>query len=73
MAASITNCLLELGLDNEFTITVYNSSFNNVTVKGISKQLTNWGTNIMEGKHLHDRCMTHTLNIIVQGGFTEVN
>ncbi|KAH0730723.1 hypothetical protein KY289_001911 [Solanum tuberosum] len=34
---------------------VDNASSNSVTVKEISKQLTNWGTNIMEGQHLHVR------------------
>ncbi|XP_049378281.1 zinc finger BED domain-containing protein RICESLEEPER 2-like [Solanum stenotomum] len=72
MAASITNCLLDWGLDNVFTITVDNASSNSVTVKEISKQLTNWGTNIMEGQHLHVRCMAHILNLIVQDGLKEV-
>ncbi|XP_049360749.1 zinc finger BED domain-containing protein RICESLEEPER 2-like [Solanum verrucosum] len=72
MAASITNCLLDWGLDNVFTITVDNASSNSVTVKEISKQLTNWGTNIMEGQHLHVRCMAHILNLIVQDRLKEV-
>uniref|UniRef100_A0A3Q7J6V9 HAT C-terminal dimerisation domain-containing protein n=1 Tax=Solanum lycopersicum TaxID=4081 RepID=A0A3Q7J6V9_SOLLC len=37
------------GLHDVFTITVDNASFNSVTINGISKQLTNSGTNIMEG------------------------
>ncbi|KAG5577586.1 hypothetical protein H5410_057720 [Solanum commersonii] len=37
MATCITNCLLEWGLDNVFTITVDNASFNDVTVKEMSK------------------------------------
>ena len=65
MAACITNCLLEWGLDNVFTITVDNASSNDVTVKEISKKLSNWGTNIMDGDHLHVRCMAHILNLIV--------
>ncbi|KAH0639800.1 hypothetical protein KY285_036386 [Solanum tuberosum] len=72
MAASITNCLLDWGLDNVFTITVDNASSNSVTVKEISKQLTNWGTNIMEGQHLHVRCMAHILNLIVQDRLKKV-
>ena len=57
MTASITNCFLDQGLHDVFTITVDNASFNSVTINGISKQLTNSGTNIMEGQHLHMRCM----------------
>ena len=41
MAACITNCLLEWGLDNVFTITVDNASSNDVTVKEMSKKLSN--------------------------------
>ncbi|XP_015162978.1 zinc finger BED domain-containing protein RICESLEEPER 4-like [Solanum tuberosum] len=72
MAACITNCLLEWGLDNVFTITVDNASSNDVTVKEMSKQLSNWGTNIMDGDHLHVRCMAHILNLIVQDGLKEI-
>ncbi|KAH0722837.1 hypothetical protein KY290_005492 [Solanum tuberosum] len=53
-------------------IKVDNASSNSVTVKEISKQLTNWGTNIMEDQHLHVRCMAHILNFIVQDGLKEV-
>ncbi|KAH0658265.1 hypothetical protein KY289_027013 [Solanum tuberosum] len=72
MTACITNCLLEWGLDNVFTITVDNASSNDVTVKEVSKQLSNWGTNIMDGDHLHVRCMEHILNLIMQDGLKEI-
>ena len=72
MAACITNCLLEWGLDNVFTITVDNASSNDVTVKEMSKKLINWGTNIMDGDHFHVRCMAHILNLIVQDGLKEI-
>ncbi|KAH0724931.1 hypothetical protein KY284_000796 [Solanum tuberosum] len=72
MEACISNCLLEWALDNVFTITIDNASSNDVTVKEMSKQLSNWGTNIMDGDHLHVRCMTHILNLIVQDGLKEI-
>ncbi|KAM3250645.1 hypothetical protein P3L10_004715 [Capsicum annuum] len=53
MAAFITNYLLEWGLDTIYSITVDNASSNDVTMIEMSKQLNNWGTNIMEGQHLY--------------------
>ncbi|KAH0661892.1 hypothetical protein KY284_026823 [Solanum tuberosum] len=52
---------------------VDNASSNDVTVKEVSKQLSNWGTNIMDGDHLHVRCMEHILNLIVQDGLKEID
>lgn len=73
MATSITNCLLEWGLDTVFSITVDNANSNNVIVIKISKQLSNWGNNIMEGLYLHVRCMTHIFNLIVQDGLKKID
>uniref|UniRef100_A0A3Q7I617 HAT C-terminal dimerisation domain-containing protein n=1 Tax=Solanum lycopersicum TaxID=4081 RepID=A0A3Q7I617_SOLLC len=73
MAACITNCLLEWGLDNVFTIIVDNDSSNDVTVKEMSKKLSNWRINIMDGDNLHVRCTEHILNLIVQDGLKEID
>ena len=58
--------MLEWGLDNVFTIKVDNASSNDVIVKQMSKKLSSWGTNIMDGDHLHVKCTAHILNLIVQ-------
>ena len=63
--------LLDWKLDNVFTVTVDNAFSNDVTVLELSKKLDMWGTNMMEGKHLHVRCMTHILNLIVQDDLKE--
>ena len=68
LAESISNCLLDWKLDNVFTVTVDNASSNDVAVLELSKKLDMWGANLMEGKHLHVRCMAHILNLIVQDG-----
>uniref|UniRef100_A0A3Q7GGM0 hAT-like transposase RNase-H fold domain-containing protein n=1 Tax=Solanum lycopersicum TaxID=4081 RepID=A0A3Q7GGM0_SOLLC len=72
MAACITNYLLEWGLDNVFTITVDNVSSNDVIVKEMSKNLSNWGTITMDGDHRHVRCMAHIHNLIVKDGLKEI-
>lgn len=51
MAIDISKCLLYWGLDKVFTITVDNVSSIDITVKELSKQLSNWGTNMMDGNH----------------------
>lgn len=72
MAIFIIKYLLEWGLDNVFTIIVDHASSNDVPMKEMSKQLSNWETNIMGGEHLHVRCMTHILNLVVQDGLKEI-
>ncbi|XP_019238739.1 PREDICTED: zinc finger BED domain-containing protein RICESLEEPER 2-like [Nicotiana attenuata] len=71
MANSIGRCLRERGLNKIFTVTVDNASSNDVTTKELSKQLTKMRTNLMNGTHLHVRCMAHIMNLVVQDGFKE--
>ncbi|XP_060182751.1 zinc finger BED domain-containing protein RICESLEEPER 2-like [Lycium barbarum] len=71
MANGISRCLREWGINKIFTVTVDNASSNDVTVKELSKQLTKMGTNLMNGNHLHVRCMAHIMNLVVQDGLKE--
>ncbi|KAM3281102.1 hypothetical protein P3S67_028122 [Capsicum chacoense] len=73
LAKGIVKCLHEWGLHRIFTVTVDNASSNSVCVAELSKQLTKWGTNLLGGKHLHVRCMTHIINLVVQDGIKEAN
>ncbi|KAH0743325.1 hypothetical protein KY290_031318 [Solanum tuberosum] len=72
LAECISNCLLDWNLDNVFIVTVDNASSNDVAILELSKKLDMWETNMMEGKHLHVRCMAHILNLIVQDGLKEI-
>ncbi|XP_070043240.1 zinc finger BED domain-containing protein RICESLEEPER 2-like [Nicotiana tomentosiformis] len=71
MANGIGRCLREWGINKIFTVTVDNASSNDVTIKELSKQLTKMGTNLMNGNHLHIRCMAHIMNLVVQDGLKE--
>ncbi|XP_073120935.1 zinc finger BED domain-containing protein RICESLEEPER 2-like [Henckelia pumila] len=72
MAVAITKCLIDWGLDKVFTITVDNASSNDTTAKELSKQFSKWGTNFMDGSHIHVRCVAHIINLIVQDGLKKV-
>ncbi|XP_070005193.1 zinc finger BED domain-containing protein RICESLEEPER 1-like [Nicotiana sylvestris] len=71
MARCIIDYLREWGLQNIFTITVGNASSNDVTVEKLSDKLDDWGTNSMNGQHLHMRCMAHIVNLIVKDDLKE--
>jgi hypothetical protein len=63
----ITSCLLEWGLVGDlFTLTLYNTSVNNRAMKDMRDAL---GSKMFfSGEHLHVRCSSHVLNIMVQVG-----
>nr|XP_016433515.1 PREDICTED: zinc finger BED domain-containing protein RICESLEEPER 2-like [Nicotiana tabacum] len=63
MANGIGRCLREWGINKIFTITVDNASSNDMTVKELSKQLTKMETNLMNGTHLHMRCIDVPCNV----------
>ncbi|KAM3381947.1 hypothetical protein P3S68_007520 [Capsicum galapagoense] len=71
MANDIGRCLREWRINKIFTITVDNASSNYVTVKELSKHLTKMGANLMNGDHLHVRCMTYIMNLVVQDSLKE--
>ncbi|XP_060182335.1 zinc finger BED domain-containing protein RICESLEEPER 2-like [Lycium barbarum] len=73
MEEAISNCLLYWNLDKVFSVTVDNASSNDITVRELSKQLNMRGTNIMDGKQLHVRCMAHIINLIVHEGLKEID
>ncbi|XP_055803575.1 zinc finger BED domain-containing protein RICESLEEPER 2-like [Solanum dulcamara] len=72
MARCISKCLLDWKLEKIITITVDNASSNDVMVKELHKQMVNWGSNMKYGNHLHVKCMTHILNLIMQDDMKKV-
>ncbi|XP_070023670.1 zinc finger BED domain-containing protein RICESLEEPER 2-like [Nicotiana sylvestris] len=71
MAMCIIDYLREWGLKKIFTVTVDNASSNDVTVEKLSDKLDDWGTNSMNGQHLHVRCISHIVNLIVKNSLKE--
>ncbi|XP_009626477.1 zinc finger BED domain-containing protein RICESLEEPER 2-like [Nicotiana tomentosiformis] len=70
MATVIIKCLRDWGLDKVLAVTVDN--LDDITVEELSKRFIKWGTNIMDGNHLHMRYMAHIINLIVQESLEEV-
>ena len=68
LGKAIEQCLLEWGLERVLTITVDNASSNNVSIQYVKKTVNQWGSAILGGQHMHLRCSTHILNLIVKMG-----
>ncbi|KAG5253278.1 zinc finger BED domain-containing protein [Salix suchowensis] len=69
----IENCLLEWGIDKLLTVTVDNTSSNNVTISYLKNVMIDWSSNILLNDHLHVRCCAHIVNLIVSDGLKEIN
>ncbi|XP_078154148.1 zinc finger BED domain-containing protein RICESLEEPER 2-like [Carex rostrata] len=70
---AIEKCLFEWEIDQVFTVTVDNASSNDLAIDYLKKKITNWGTGILNGKHLHMRCIAHIINLVVQDGLKEMS
>ena len=71
----IESCLLEWGIKRVFTITVNNSSSNELAINYVKKKLKNWSENdlVLDGNFLHMRCCAHILNLIVNKGLKDLH
>ncbi|KAI3859464.1 hypothetical protein MKW92_002957 [Papaver armeniacum] len=57
-----------IGIERVFTMTVYNINSNNETVAYLSKRVVGWKAAILGGEHMHLRCATHILALVVKDG-----
>nr|XP_017256283.1 PREDICTED: zinc finger BED domain-containing protein RICESLEEPER 2-like [Daucus carota subsp. sativus] len=67
---AIEECLVEWGITRVLSITVDNASSNDVALKRLKERIGNWGTSVLNGEHLHLRCVAHILNLIVKDGLS---
>ncbi|CAN1185495.1 Putative AC transposase [Linum perenne] len=58
-------CLDEWELKTILCCTVDNASANDVVVRHMRERFALWGTNILDGKFLHMRCVAHIINLVV--------
>ena len=55
------------------SVTVDNASTNDVALDRLRDKIGNWGTSVLNGEHLHLRCVAHVLNLIVKVGLGVFN
>jgi hypothetical protein len=70
---TIERCLLDWEIDKVFTVTIDNASSNDLAIDWLKKKITNWCTGILNGKHMHMRCIAHIINLVVQDGLKEMS
>ena len=70
---ALENCLLEWGLKNAFTVTVDNTSSNDITMSYFKKKLLSQGTSIVKAKYVYVMYFSYILNLIVQDELKEVS
>ncbi|CAN0826992.1 Zinc finger BED domain-containing protein RICESLEEPER 2 [Linum grandiflorum] len=69
---TIATCLEEWGLKNLFTVTLDNASANDVAWKYLKKKVKEWGTDFIDSKYLHVRCVAHITNLVVNEGLDKI-
>ncbi|CAN1764157.1 Putative AC transposase, partial [Linum perenne] len=69
---SFAKTLDEWGISKVLCCTLDNASANDNAVRHLHERLTLRGSNILNGKYLHMRCVAHIINLIVTDGLTEL-
>lgn len=69
----VESCLLEWGIDKIFTVTVDNSSSNDVTIDYLRRKGKDSECSILSCEFLHMRSYTKIFNLIVQEGLEDLS
>ena len=69
----VESCLLECGIDKIFTVTVDNSSSNDVTIDYLRRKGKDSEGSILSCEFLHMRSYTKIFNLIVQEGLEDLS
>ena len=68
----IESCLLDWGIEHVLTVTVENSSSNDLAIAYLKDQFS-WRCKVLNNEFLHVRCSAYILNLIDQDGLKEHN
>lgn len=69
----IESCLLELGIDKKFYITIDNASSNDVTISYVKRRLESWKFIVIDRELLHMKCCGHIITLIVNDGLINMH
>ena len=69
----VESCLHQWGIDHIFTVTVDNTSSNDVTIEYLGRKTKDRVGSLLGLEFLHMRCCAHILNLIVQDGLKDLN
>lgn len=66
----LESCLKEWGLE-VYCLTMDNAPYNDGMTKYLKGFIMKWGNVICSGDHIHMRCATHVINLVVYEGLKE--
>ncbi|XP_054780792.1 zinc finger BED domain-containing protein DAYSLEEPER-like [Prosopis cineraria] len=69
---TIERCLSDWGIQNVFTITMDNATFNDTALSYLKRHLKNWRGLVYGGDYLQLQCSAHILNLIVNDRLKEL-
>ena len=73
MAKTVEACRNNWELNQVFSLTVDNASFNDLGIQYLKKRLISWNSVILKGEYIHMRCCAHILNLIGKEGLNEID
>ncbi|CAN1355229.1 Zinc finger BED domain-containing protein RICESLEEPER 1 [Linum perenne] len=68
---TLATCLEEWGIKNIMCIATDNASANDTAIIHMRHKLKLWGSDFLDSKYLHIRCLAHVVNLVVNDGLRE--
>ncbi|CAN1279338.1 Zinc finger BED domain-containing protein RICESLEEPER 2 [Linum perenne] len=68
---TLATCLEEWGIKNIMCIATDNASANDTAIVHMRQKLKLWGSDFLDSKYLHIRCVAHVVNLVVNDGLRE--
>ncbi|XP_024032219.1 zinc finger BED domain-containing protein RICESLEEPER 2-like [Morus notabilis] len=69
----IEQCMHGWGLEKVFTVTVDNAAANDSALSYFKRRVNGWKGAVLDGEFLHQHCVAHIVNLIVNEGLKEMH